>query len=134
MKLTSITFTYIQLIVVVFLLFLFYIVAANSYELNNLDNEALDAPIYSISSKNNPVANLVSIDECDGQNFTSLPCETILVACKNENDLRANNVRNSFNYKNPLYQSAHVQSMVQNNNKDAEDSTTSSEERNEHGK
>lgn len=43
------------------------------------------------------------------QDFASLPCETILVACKNENDLRR---AKHFQHKNPMYQSAHVQLMA----------------------
>ncbi|XP_037027621.1 uncharacterized protein LOC119068226 isoform X4 [Bradysia coprophila] len=83
--------------------------AANSYELNNLNNDALDAPIY-----NNPVLNSQPIDGDNNQNFSSLPCETFLVACKTESDLSSGN--RNFNHNNPLYQSAQVQSKNNSDN------------------
>lgn len=88
-------------------------VAAHSYELNNLDNEALDAPIYTISqtgnnpnTTNNSNLNNKNINNLD--DFTSLPCETFLVACKTEKELSSGD--HTFCHKNPIYQSAHVQS------------------------
>ncbi|XP_055676577.1 uncharacterized protein LOC129785935 isoform X2 [Lutzomyia longipalpis] len=81
-----------------------FTVPSNAYELNNLDNEVLDAPIYhqSIpSSKDNPPGDA-------SQDFTSLPCETFLVACKTESDLR-DIVEANFNHRNPIYQSAQLQ-------------------------
>lgn len=90
-------------------LFFFYVAAANSYELNNLNNDALDAPIY-----NNPVSNSQQIDGDNNQNFNSLPCETFLVACKTESDLSSGN--RNFNHNNPLYQSAQVQSKNNSDN------------------
>lgn len=79
--------------------------AANGYELNNLDNEALDAPVYN-SMCNNP--NVDNQQYQDGNNdFTSLPCETFLSSRVNSNC--ATNDGDQFSYKNPMYQSAHVQ-------------------------
>lgn len=69
-------------------------VAANAYELNNLDNEALDAPIYG----NTMLNNTYCVD-----NYASLPCDTFLVACKTESDL---NNSKKFCHRSPLYQSA----------------------------
>jgi hypothetical protein len=92
--------------------FQFSIATANAYELNNLDG-VLDAPVnYKLSCSD-------AADAPDGvitDNFTSLPCETLLLACKTENDLRNSAddsdsclyVR-SFHKQNPMYQSAQVQ-------------------------
>lgn len=87
--------------------------AANSYELNNLDNEALDAPVYNAIP--GVVSNQHQYQDDSTQDFTSLPCETFLVACRTESDLRSDG--NSFRHKNPMYQSAHVQlpSAMENN-------------------
>lgn len=111
--------------------------AANAYELNNLDNETLDAPtMYALScSGGNPgqgtggcCANDPytingscchnkenTINNNNSQDFNSLPCETFLVACKTESDLDdSSNYNNrslyvkSFNHKNPIYQSVNV--------------------------
>ncbi|XP_059612237.1 uncharacterized protein LOC132258781 isoform X2 [Phlebotomus argentipes] len=76
-----------------------FTVPSNAYELNNLDNELLDAPIY--QSGGHPAGDA-------SQDFTSLPCETFLVACKTESDLR-DIVEANFNHRNPIYQSAQVQ-------------------------
>lgn len=82
------------------------LVAANSYELNNLDNDALDAPVYN-TIPHNPINQYGSENS---QDFTSLPCETFLVACRTANDfLPAGGGGSSFRHMNPLYQSAHVQ-------------------------
>lgn len=91
--------------------FIITVATANAYELNNLDNEVLDAPT---SYKLNPGLD----DSQDSlRNFTSLPCETtLLLACKTENDLK-NSVDDSetclyvrsFHKQNPMYQSAQVQ-------------------------
>lgn len=81
-------------------------VAANSYELNNLDNEALDAPVYNAI----PGSLAQQYNDANNQDFTSLPCETFLVACRTENDLLPGG--DSFRHKNPLYQSAHVPSAT----------------------
>lgn len=80
--------------------------AVNGYELNNLDNEALDAPVYNTMC-NNP--NLSTQPYQDGINndFTSLPCETFLMSSRVNSD--AANDNGDFSYKNPMYQSAHVQ-------------------------
>lgn len=87
--------------------FLIFPVAAHSYELNNLDNDALDAPVYNSMAPSH--GKLIGQQHGDDsmQDFTSLPCETFLVACRTENDLRSDG--GSFHHKNPLYQSAHVQ-------------------------
>lgn len=89
----------------------FSIATANAYELNNLD-AVLDAPTsYRMSSDLN--------DELDGNghSFTSLPCETLLLACKTENDLKKSPLNDTdtclyvtkFGKNQPLYQSAQVQ-------------------------
>lgn len=87
----------------------FFSAAANSYELNNLNNDTLDAPIY-----NNPIASSQQMEGDNNQNFNSLPCETFLVACKTESDLSSGN--RNFNHNNPLYQSAQVQSKNNSDN------------------
>lgn len=72
-----------------------FTVPANAYELNNLDNEALDAPIYS--------GRLIESSDMENvDNFNSLPCETILVACRTESDLSNGD---SFQYNSPMYSS-----------------------------
>lgn len=77
----------------------FSIAKANAYELNNLDNEVLDAPtIYTLSSAGSTDLN----DE-----FTSLPCETFLVECKDKNDLeKCGKYVSKFTRGHPLYQSS----------------------------
>lgn len=90
----------------------FSIATANAYELNNLDNAVLDAPTsykmgYGMSDELSDGAN----------NFTSLPCETLLLACKTEDDLKKSPNDDTdtclyvtkFNRNQPLYQSAQVQ-------------------------
>lgn len=84
----------------------YFTVASNAYELNNLDNEALDAPMYSGTMATDEIAQNLNMS-ASSQDFTSLPCETFLVACRTEKDI--NTEIDSFNYKNPMYQSAHVQ-------------------------
>lgn len=80
--------------------------AANGYELNNLDNDALDAPVYN-SMLNNPTMNNQPYqDEMNGD-FTSLPCEAFSMPSRlNSNSI---NTTDEFSHKNPMYQSAHVQ-------------------------
>lgn len=88
----------------------FSIATANAYELNNLDNAVLDAPTtgYSMSYGG---------DDDGANNFTSLPCETLLMACKTEHDLKKSPTDDDdtclyvtkFNRNQPLYQSAQVQ-------------------------
>lgn len=89
----------------------FSIATANAYELNNLDNVDLDAPTsYRLN-------NSEAMDEIDGEHtFASLPCETLLLACKTENDLKKDGtteeclyVTKKFGKNQPLYQSAQVQ-------------------------
>lgn len=71
-----------------------------------MDNEALDAPVYIAMSNN---SNLCSQPYADGSNqdFTSLPCEVFLQASRISNG--ASGEKDTFNHKNPMYQSAHVQ-------------------------
>lgn len=87
----------------------FSIATANAYELNNLDNAVLDAPTsYKMGYE---------MDDNGGNNFTSLPCETLLMACKTESDLKKSPTDDDdtcmyvtkFNRNQPLYQSAQVQ-------------------------
>lgn len=95
-----------------------HVVAANAYELNNLDNEALDAPIYTTVANgvggdggnhiNYPhqysmMGGASASSSHQHQQFTSLPCDTFLVACKNETDPMRRTERNVPT--NPLYQS-----------------------------
>lgn len=97
----------------------FSIATANAYELNNLDNAVLDAPTsYKMGFGRDD-------DEDDGaNNFTSLPCETLLLACKTESDLRKSPNDDTdtclyvtkFNRNQPLYQSAQVQINHRHNN------------------
>ena len=91
-------------------LYKFSIATTNAYELNNLDS-VLDAPTTTYRMDND--------DEIDGHelSFTSLPCETLLLACKTENDLRKSPLNDTdtclyvtkFSKHQPLYQSAQVQ-------------------------
>ncbi len=93
-------------------LYKFSIAAANTYELNNLDSSHLDAPAsYQLNSSN-------EIGEINGDHsFTSLPCETLLLACKTENELKKSDdtteeciyVTKKFGKNQPFYQSAQVQ-------------------------
>lgn len=92
-----------------------FTVAANAYELNNLDNEALDAPIYT-GKIINPNENSSTSQDIN-QDFTSLPCETFLVACMTESDLNNSTAEQNFIHKNPMYQSVHV--PYNNNIKDS---------------
>lgn len=86
-------------------------VAANAYELNNLDNEALDAPIFA-SSAMQPEHNT-----CTG--FVSLPSEALLLQADQNGDDSSSYAMNScdlgnvgpsamspFNYRQAKYQSA----------------------------
>lgn len=91
----------------------FSIATANAYELNNLDNAVLDAPTtYRMGFGMNEMN-----DEDGANNFTSLPCETLLLACKTEKDLQNSPTNDidtclyvtKFNKNQPLYQSAQVQ-------------------------
>ncbi|KAL7017206.1 hypothetical protein ACKWTF_010291 [Chironomus riparius] len=77
-------------------------------------HSVLDAPTTTYRMDNND-----SDDTIDGHamSFTSLPCETLLLACKTENDLRKSPLNDTdtclyvtkFNKNQPLYQSAQVQ-------------------------
>lgn len=96
--------------------YLFSIATANAYELNNLDNAVLDAPTsFKMGLGMNDLNNDGSDDGAN--NFTSLPCETLLMACKTEKDLRRSPTDDNetclyvtkFNKNQPLYQSAQVQ-------------------------
>lgn len=92
--------------------FQFSVATANAYELNNLDNEALDAPtgyaLHGESATNGPTG----IGPPGSEQFISLPCETFLVACKTENDLNADSTDaiyvKHFAHKSPLYSSVNV--------------------------
>lgn len=99
-------------------------VAANAYELNNLDNEALDAPIFTMVGGSGTVGkhqniNGAVLDRATTlSDFASLPCESVLVACKKSES--SDGVcsggaaqANEFVARNhPIYQSAHAQSMT----------------------
>lgn len=98
----------------------FSIATANAYELNNLDNAVLDAP----TSYNMGFGAGESSDE-GANNFASLPCETLLLACKTESDLRRSPTDDGdatclyvtkFGKNQPLYQSAQVQINHKANN------------------
>lgn len=117
----------------------FSIATTNAYELNNLNNDILDAPT---SYKMGMSLNQQSDDDNDGNNFTSLPCETLLLACKTEDDLKnltPDNDMNTclyvkaFNKQNPMYQSAQVQinhRTNNNNNNDGQMSQNNAMEKN----
>ena len=49
--------------------------------------------------------------------FVSLPCETFIVACKTESDLKRLVEQNEchFHHKNPAYQSAHIPAASSSN-------------------
>lgn len=109
----------------------FSIATANAYELNNLDNAVLDAPTsFKMGfGMNNDMNN----EGDDGaNNFCSLPCETLLLACKTESDLKKSPTDDSetclyvtkFNKNQPLYQSAQVQINHKHSN-DAGDGASS---------
>ncbi|XP_031631093.1 putative uncharacterized protein DDB_G0282133 isoform X2 [Contarinia nasturtii] len=86
---------------------MFQLSAANGYELNNLDNEALDAPVYNTMCNNPNLNNQPYHQDGINNDFTSLPCETFLMSSRiNSNPT---NDEDEFSYKNPMYQSAHVQ-------------------------
>ncbi|XP_058829684.1 uncharacterized protein LOC131688988 [Topomyia yanbarensis] len=87
--------------------FQFSVATTNAYELNNLDNDALDAPTMYALNNGDSTAPPGASDQ-----FISLPCETFLVACKTENDLNADSTDaiyvKHFAHKSPLYSSVHV--------------------------
>lgn len=82
------------------------------FELNNLDNDLLDAPMYK-HLPGSPSAGQASGEVMsDGQDFVSLPCDTFIVA---ESDLKRRNgggggmhPGNHFQHKNPVYQSVQM--------------------------
>ncbi|XP_053661424.1 uncharacterized protein LOC128710392 [Anopheles marshallii] len=84
-------------------------------QLNNLDRDALNAPLrYGLAGPGTP--GLAGPDP-DGPNFVSLPCETFLVACKTEQDLHAGDQTEAiyvqhFAHKSPLYSSVNVPARV----------------------
>lgn len=87
------------------------VATTNAYELNNLDNEALDAPtMYALAG--DPVNGQPPGSGSGADQFISLPCETFLVACKTENDLNADSTDaiyvKHFAHKSPLYSSVNV--------------------------
>ncbi|XP_055524144.1 uncharacterized protein LOC129717900 isoform X2 [Wyeomyia smithii] len=89
--------------------FQFSVANTNAYELNNLDNEALDAPaVYALNGTEQGAPPAGG----NGDQFMSLPCETFLVACKTENDLNADSTDaiyvKHFAHKSPLYSSFNV--------------------------
>ncbi|XP_055378160.1 putative uncharacterized protein DDB_G0282133 isoform X2 [Condylostylus longicornis] len=116
-------------------------VCPNTYELNNLDNDELDAPIrhhhhphhnqhhqhhhqYNRSNSNNlNNKNLNSIPPSSNNEFNSLPCDVLLGSSTKysesefSNDDVDQNIGNSINniicHKNPLYQSVNVQNQLQ---------------------
>lgn len=103
----------------------FSIATANAYELNNLDNAVLDAP----TSYNMGYGVSDDLGDC-ANSFASLPCETLLLACKTESDLKKSPSDDTdtclyvtkFNRNQPLYQSAQVQINHRQLNNDAVDS------------
>lgn len=85
----------------------------NAYELNNLDNEALDAPtMYALKGSTDATVAASGSGSSDRDQFMSLPCETFLVACKTEQDLNADSTDaiyvKHFAHKSPLYSSVNV--------------------------
>ncbi|XP_038104235.1 uncharacterized protein LOC6049292 isoform X2 [Culex quinquefasciatus] len=93
--------------------FQFSVANTNAYELNNLDNEALDAPtMYALKGSTDPTVAASGSGSSDRDQFMSLPCETFLVACKTEQDLNADSTDaiyvKHFAHKSPLYSSVNV--------------------------
>lgn len=123
----------------VFFLYIRYVcdcsftVAANAYELNNLDNDALDAPIFTMTSagtmamsntgKHQTINGAVLDRPSTISDFASLPCQSVLVACKKSESADGVGLfgadgecgmggEREFEQRNhPIYQSAHAQSM-----------------------
>lgn len=82
--------------------------AANGYELNNLNNETLDAPVYNTMLANTNLNDQQPFgQEAINGDYTSLPCEAFSMASRTN----SNSITNvdEFSHKNPMYQSAHVQ-------------------------
>lgn len=80
------------------------VVAANAYELNNLDNAALDAPIFAHSPL--PAG---AIGQRTATDFTSLPCDGALplgTVSANGGGGGGGGVGNGFGPRQPMYQSA----------------------------
>lgn len=108
--------------------------AANGYELNNLNNEALDAPVYNTMMANPNLGDQQAFgqDAINGD-YTSLPCEAFSMATRtNSNSI--NNV-DEFSHKNPMYQSAHVQvksKTIVNNDEPYSNADNSEEGKNSH--
>lgn len=99
------------------------VVACNGYDLNNLNNEILDAPIYThLPGSPSTVDPLTISDMSDCQDFVSLPCDTFLVACKTESDLKRMMQPNNFHHSNPVYQSVQMAGGL--STKDAAPSTS----------
>jgi hypothetical protein len=103
----------------------FSIATANAYELNNLDNAVLDAPT---SYRMGLGVNDDLVDDVTNS-FTSLPCETLLLACKTEDDLKKSPNDDDtclyvtkFNRNQPVYQSAQVQINHKQSGNDVVDS------------
>lgn len=110
-----------------------FAVAANAYELNNLDNDALDAPIFTMTSvgsaamsntgKHQTINGAVLDRNSTVSDFASLPCQSVLVACKKSESAdevgwagggggNARSDESEFEPRNhPIYQSAHAQTM-----------------------
>lgn len=102
-------------------------VAANAYELNNLDNEALDAPIFTMTGSTATSSHIAgkhqTINGADrastvSSDFASLPCQSVLVAGKKSESVdgvglsRLSDAAEFEPIRNhPMYQSAHAQSM-----------------------
>lgn len=88
-------------------------VAANAYELNNLDNAALDAPIFAHSPQPFGVS-VVTSSNAAHTDFVSLPCETLLTtagaslnASNGAAAAQCDGLQTSFGRRQPMYQSAY---------------------------
>lgn len=76
--------------------------------MNNLNNEALDAPVYNTMLANTNLNDQQAFgQEAINGDYTSLPCEAFSMASRTN----SNSITNvdEFSHKNPMYQSAHVQ-------------------------
>lgn len=76
--------------------------------MNNLNNEALDAPVYNTMSANTNLNDQQPFGQgAINGDYTSLPCEAFSMASRTN----SNSITNvdEFSHKNPMYQSAHVQ-------------------------
>lgn len=94
-----------KLAIIYVLILIIFVIAANGYELNNLNNEALDAPVY--NSKSNQLnLNSEMHQHANYNDYASLPCEAMSMS----HTFNSKNYGEEFSYNNPAYQSANIKS------------------------